>query len=180
MRTEGRVLALRRENTFYREHILERKEEKKKYWPCAAQRRGLCHIIIHTMSHHHTYYVTSSYILCHIYWSCAAQRRGHQAPACSPNMPAPQTSTSRLQTSKNQCGIFRVTLSQRERERVCVCVSLSLSFSVSLPLCLSLCLCLCLSLKTEREILKRQHLRHRLFYVSIEDIDPFVYVVTTP
>ena len=26
----------------------------------------LCHIIIHTMSHHHTYYVTSSYILCHI------------------------------------------------------------------------------------------------------------------
>ena len=23
----------------------------------------LCHIIIHTMSHHHTYYVTSSYIL---------------------------------------------------------------------------------------------------------------------
>ena len=145
-RTEGRVLALRRENTFYREHILERKEEKKEYWPCAAQRRG------------------------------------HQAPACSTNMPAPQTSTSRLQTSKNQCGIFRVILSQRERERECgcVCVSLSLSFSVSLPLCLSLCLCLCLSLKTEREILKRQHLRHRLFYVSIEDIDPFVYVVTTP
>jgi hypothetical protein len=28
--------------------------------------RLLCHIIIHTMSHHHTYYVTSSYILCHI------------------------------------------------------------------------------------------------------------------
>ena len=27
---------------------------------------SLCHIIIHTMSHHHTYYVTSSYILCHI------------------------------------------------------------------------------------------------------------------
>ena len=26
----------------------------------------LCHIIIHTMSHHHTYYVTSSYTLCHI------------------------------------------------------------------------------------------------------------------
>ena len=26
----------------------------------------MCHIIIHTMSHHHTYYVTSSYILCHI------------------------------------------------------------------------------------------------------------------
>ena len=26
----------------------------------------LCHIIIHNMSHHHTYYVTSSYILCHI------------------------------------------------------------------------------------------------------------------
>ena len=26
----------------------------------------LCHIIMHTMSHHHTYYVTSSYILCHI------------------------------------------------------------------------------------------------------------------
>ena len=26
----------------------------------------VCHIIIHTMSHHHTYYVTSSYILCHI------------------------------------------------------------------------------------------------------------------
>ena len=24
-----------------------------------------CHIITHTMSHHHTYYVTSSYILCH-------------------------------------------------------------------------------------------------------------------
>merc|ERR1712100_691267 len=27
-------------------------------------RQALCHIIIHTMSHHHTYYVTSSYILC--------------------------------------------------------------------------------------------------------------------
>ena len=26
----------------------------------------LCHIIIHAMSHHHTYCVTSSYILCHI------------------------------------------------------------------------------------------------------------------
>ena len=25
-----------------------------------------CHIIMHTMSHHHTYYVTSSYMLCHI------------------------------------------------------------------------------------------------------------------
>jgi len=37
MRTEGRVLALRRENTFYREHILERKEGKKEYWPCAER-----------------------------------------------------------------------------------------------------------------------------------------------
>ena len=26
----------------------------------------LCRIIIHTMSHHHTYYVASPYILCHI------------------------------------------------------------------------------------------------------------------
>jgi len=33
---------------------------------CSEHRATLCHIIIHTMSHHHTYYVTSSYILCHI------------------------------------------------------------------------------------------------------------------
>ena len=36
----------------------------------------LCHIIIHTMSHHHTYYVTSSYIricvwTCMCVWPCA-------------------------------------------------------------------------------------------------------------
>jgi len=55
-------------------------------WPpqshsCAAARAQcpgtsciLCHIIIHTMSHHHTYYVTSSYILCHIISSIAFVR----------------------------------------------------------------------------------------------------------
>ena len=30
---------------------------------CVGGSTPLCHIIIHTMSHHHTYYVTSSYIL---------------------------------------------------------------------------------------------------------------------
>ena len=34
----------------------------------------LCHIIIHTMSHHHTYYVTSSYILCHIIHTMPSSR----------------------------------------------------------------------------------------------------------
>ena len=34
--------------------------------PCRTSSYILCHIIIHTMSHHHTYYATSSYILCHI------------------------------------------------------------------------------------------------------------------
>ena len=45
---------------------------KKTPGPCWGQRReraclrNTCHIIIHTMSHHHSYYVTSSFILCHI------------------------------------------------------------------------------------------------------------------
>ena len=50
-------------------------------WGCRSRAQGLrcstlayvtssyilCHIIIHTMSHHHTYYVTSSYILLRAY-----------------------------------------------------------------------------------------------------------------
>jgi len=33
---------------------------------CVSYCQWCIYIIIHTMSHHHTYYVTSSYILCHI------------------------------------------------------------------------------------------------------------------
>jgi hypothetical protein len=33
---------------------------------CAYFQYAHAQVVIHTMSHHHTYYVTSSYILCHI------------------------------------------------------------------------------------------------------------------
>ena len=41
-----------------------------------GQGQRLCHIIIHTMSHHHSYYVTSSFILVKVKeWSLSDARR---------------------------------------------------------------------------------------------------------
>ena len=45
-------------------HIIHTMSHHHTYYVTSSY--TLCHIIIHTMSHHHTYYVTSSYILCHI------------------------------------------------------------------------------------------------------------------
>jgi hypothetical protein len=35
------------------------------------------HLFLHTMPHHHTYYVTSSYILCHIIHACGRLSPNH-------------------------------------------------------------------------------------------------------
>jgi len=51
-----------KESSWKREFVEERWPKME---PCLTLRR-MNDIIIHTMSHHHTYYVTSSYILCHI------------------------------------------------------------------------------------------------------------------
>ena len=74
----------------------------------------LCHIIIHPMSHHHTSYVTSSYILCHI-----IHRALSSIAQISPNMTRilqNTLNTSRICPSPNMTRIPQNTLNT---SRIC-------------------------------------------------------------
>jgi hypothetical protein len=90
----------------------------------------LCHIIIHAMSHHHTCYVTSSYMLCHIITS----------PSVSPS-----AGTFASVSGSSTCVCVCVC--------VCVCTYIHTPYHIYVlaPVCqdpVPACVCVCLRIHT--------------------------------